>query len=876
MKSNDIREKFLSYFEDVGHQRVKSSALVPRNDPTLLFTNAGMVQFKDVFLGQEKLDFNRATSSQRCVRAGGKHNDLENVGYTARHHTFFEMLGNFSFGDYFKRDAIKFSWELITKEFELDPKRLLVTVYESDEEAYEIWKNVIKLPDTKIIRIGDKKGGQKYQSDNFWQMGDTGPCGPCSEIFWDHGSNVSGGPPGSLDEDGDRFIEIWNLVFMQFNRDAGGELKKLPKPSVDTGMGLERMAAVLQGVHSNYEIDMFRALITAASQVTLSEDLKSNSLKVIADHIRACSFLIVDGILPSNEGRGYVLRRIIRRAIRHGYKLGQKLPFFHKLVPHLILEMGDAYPELSTKADDISAILYQEEIRFAQTLDNGMELLERAIKAEHKVLNGDTIFKLYDTFGFPVDLTADVAREKNMELDLDGFESAMSKQRKRARASSKFQKDGIVSYSGDETEFCGYDRLVSEATVMAIYKNSADTGFLGAGETGVVVLNRTPFYAEAGGQVGDRGKLIVKKKSSRFEVTDTQLIQGGVVGHHVVTKEGNITVGDIVEAEVDIKLRHEAACNHSATHLMHAALQKTLGTHVQQKGSLVDEFKTRFDFSNNKPLTHENVKTIENLVNEQIRLNKEIVSNVMSHDLAVKEGAVALFGEKYGKTVRVIDIGNFSKELCGGTHVEKCGDIGFFKIIDETGVASGVRRIEAITGQRAVDRAQSDSRALENIKFTLKSGGEGLQEKIEQLLNTVKDLEKENYRLQGKLLFRHSEELLKKTVIIKNIKLISSIVENVDIGALRQITDQIKTKLGTGIIVLATVKKNNVLLVAGVTDDLTKQYKAGELVGYVAKLVDGKGGGRPAMAQGGGINVEKLPMALDSIKKWINNGSKND
>ncbi len=870
MKSKDIRETFLEFFETNGHKRVKSSPLVPGNDPTLLFTNAGMVQFKDVFLGHDKLDFDRAVTSQRCVRAGGKHNDLENVGYTARHHTFFEMLGNFSFGDYFKAKAIKLSWELMTNEFGLDPKNLLVTVYENDQEAYDIWKKEIKLPSNKIIRIGDKLGGPRYQSDNFWQMGDTGPCGPCSEIFWDHGSSVKGGPPGSPDEDGDRFIEIWNLVFMQFNRDASGNLDKLPKPSVDTGMGLERVSAVLQEVHSNYEIDIFQNLIKAAGVAMRVADLEENSLKVIADHIRACSFLVTDGVMPSNEGRGYVLRRIIRRAIRHGYKLGVKDPFFYGLVRDVIDEMGDAYPELVASGETVSSVLYQEEIRFAQTLQNGMELLENAMFREDKVLDGETVFKLYDTYGFPVDLTADIAREKGIHLDFSGFEAAMDSQRRRARASSKFQQTGSLNYSGEPTEFHGYEQVATESTIVGIYKNFESVEFLESDEYGVVVLDRTPFYAESGGQVGDRGVLASKTTPLfSFVVEDTQLVQAGVFGHHGLLSEGRIKLGDAVNAKVNINLRYRAACNHSVTHLMHAALRKVLGENVQQKGSLVDEDRTRFDFSNNQPVSIPDLNKIESLVNEQVRLNISVTSNVMPFETAVKSGALALFGEKYTDTVRVIGISSFSRELCGGTHVSKTGEIGFFKIIDETGIASGVRRIEAVTGDRALLDMQNDRNQLRNVSATLKAGGEGVELKALQVLDKIKFLEKENNTLRSKLALSQGVDLLKNVELVQGIKVLVSKIENADINALRQTMDQVKVKLGSGIVVLASVKIDSVLLVAGVTEDLIQQYQAGQLVAFVAKQVGGKGGGRPTMAQGGGSKTGEVTKALASVKTWV-------
>ena len=686
MNSSEIRTRFLEYFERQGHAIVASSPLVPGNDPTLLFTNAGMVQFKDVFLGQDKRPYARATTSQRCVRAGGKHNDLENVGYTARHHTFFEMLGNFSFGDYFKRDAIRFAWELLTREYGLDPKRLWITVYETDNEAFDLWADDIKVPKERIARIGDKPGGQKFQSDNFWQMGDTGPCGPCTEIFYDHGPGIPGGPPGTADADGDRYIEIWNLVFMQFNRDESGTMHPLPKPSVDTGMGLERIAAVLQGVHSNYEIDLFQELIRAAAKVTGARDLVSSSLNVIADHIRACSFLIVDGVIPGNEGRGYVLRRIVRRAIRHGYKLGQNRPFFHKLVEDLARVMGDAYPELRDAQGRVTDVLRQEEERFAETLENGMKMLENALHREDRMLDGETVFQLYDTFGFPVDLTADIARERGVMIDHAGFEEAMQRQRERARAASKFNMHSGVEYSGHATEFHGYDTLRLDGKIVALYKEGSQVQSVDAGDDAVIVLDRTPFYAESGGQVGDQGE--ITSGNGSFTVTDTQKIQAEVFGHKGKVRAGRLSVGDAVTAQVNAAIRALAAYNHSATHLMHAALRKVLGSHVAQKGSLVDADRTRFDFSHNAPMTAEEIHTVENLVNREIRENHAVETRRMKYDDAIKAGAMALFGEKYGDEVRVLRMGNFSTELCGGTHVRRTGDIGFFKIVSESGVAS--------------------------------------------------------------------------------------------------------------------------------------------------------------------------------------------
>ena len=870
MKSSEIRNRFLQYFERQGHSIVSSSPLVPGNDPTLLFTNAGMVQFKDVFLGHDKRPYARATTSQRCVRAGGKHNDLENVGYTARHHTFFEMLGNFSFGDYFKRDAIRFAWELLTVELGLPANRLWVTVYQDDDEAYEIWANEIKVPRERIARIGDKPGGAKYQSDNFWQMGDTGPCGPCTEIFWDHGPGIPGGPPGSAEADGDRYIEIWNLVFMQFNRDESGTLHKLPKPSVDTGMGLERVAAVLQGVHSNYEIDLFLDLIGAAARVTGAKDLSSNSLKVIADHIRACSFLIVDGVIPGNEGRGYVLRRIIRRAIRHGYKLGQKQPFFHALVPDLARVMGEAYPELPASAQRVSDVLQQEEVRFAETLDNGMEMLESALHREDRMLDGETVFKLYDTFGFPVDLTADIARERGVQVDFAGFEAAMEMQRERARAASKFQMLSAVEYSGQATEFHGYDALKLPTRVVALFREGSAVERLESGERGIVVLDRTPFYAESGGQAGDRGVLVSSASPfATFRVEDTQKIQAEVFGHHGTMAKGELKVGDSVSAQVDIRLRQATMYNHSATHLMHAALRKVLGGHVQQKGSLVDEFKTRFDFSQPKPMTPEEIAEVERLVNEQIRNNVQVEARVLKYDDAIKSGAIALFGEKYGDEVRVLGMGDFSTELCGGTHVKRSGDIGFFKIVSESGVASGVRRVEAVTGQAALEHVQRRELKLGEIAAALKSSPEEVEHRLVQVLETVKNLEKELTRLKSKLATSQGADLADQAEALGEHKVLAASMEGADARTLREAMDKLKDRLKSAAIVLGTVDGDKVTLIAGVTSDLTGRIKAGELVNFVAQQVGGRGGGRADMAQAGGTEPARLPDALKSVRAWV-------
>jgi alanyl-tRNA synthetase len=870
MKSSEIRNRFLQYFQRQGHSIVSSSPLVPGNDPTLLFTNAGMVQFKDVFLGHDKRPYARATTSQRCVRAGGKHNDLENVGYTARHHTFFEMLGNFSFGDYFKRDAIRFAWELLTVEFGLPADRLWVTVYQDDDEAYEIWANGIKVPRERIARIGDKPGGAKYQSDNFWQMGDTGPCGPCTEIFWDHGPGIPGGPPGSAEADGDRYIEIWNLVFMQFNRDESGTLHKLPKPSVDTGMGLERIAAVLQGVHSNYEIDLFRDLIGAAARVTGARDRSSNSLKVIADHIRACSFLIVDGVIPGNEGRGYVLRRIIRRAIRHGYKLGQKQPFFHALVHDLARVMGEAYPELPASAQRVSEVLQQEEVRFAETLENGMEVLEGALHREDRMLDGETVFKLYDTFGFPVDLTADIARERGVQVDFAGFEAAMEKQRERARAASKFQMQSAVEYSGQATEFHGYDTLKLPARVVALYREGSAVERFETGERGIVVLDRTPFYAESGGQVGDRGVLVSSASPfATFRVEDTQKIQAEVFGHHGTMAKGELKVGDAVSAQVDLRLRQATMYNHSATHLMHAALRKVLGNHVQQKGSLVDEFKTRFDFSHPKPMTPQEIAEVERLVNEQIRNNVPVEARVLKYDDAIRAGAIALFGEKYGDEVRVLGMGDFSTELCGGTHVKRSGDIGFFKIVSESGVASGVRRVEAVTGQAALEHVQRRDLKLGEIAAALKSSPEEVEHRLVQVLESVKNLEKELTRLKSKLATSQGDDLADQAEALGDHKVLAASMDGADARTLREAMDKLKDRLKSAAIVLGAVEGDKVTLIAGVTSDLTGRIKAGELVNFVAQQVGGRGGGRADMAQAGGTEPARLPDALKSVRAWV-------
>jgi alanyl-tRNA synthetase len=867
MNSSEIRARFLEYFKRQGHMIVASSPLVPGNDPTLLFTNAGMVQFKDVFLGQDKRSYVRATTSQRCVRAGGKHNDLENVGYTARHHTFFEMLGNFSFGDYFKRDAIRFAWELLTKEYGLDPNLLWVTVYETDDEAYDIWANEIKVPKERIARIGDKPGGQKFQSDNFWQMGDAGPCGPCTEIFYDHGPGIPGGPPGTADADGDRYIEIWNLVFMQFNRDEAGTMHPLPKPSVDTGMGLERIAAVLQGVHSNYEIDLFQELIKAAAKVTGAKDHASSSLNVIADHIRACSFLITDGVIPGNEGRGYVLRRIIRRAIRHGYKLGQNQPFFHKLVADLARVMGDAYPELRAAQQRVTDVLRQEEERFAETLENGMKVLENALHREDRMLDGETVFQLYDTFGFPVDLTADIARERGIMIDHAGFEEAMQRQRERARAASKFTMQSGVAYSGRATEFHGYETLHLEGNIVALYKDGSQVESVGAGDDAVVVLDRTPFYAESGGQVGDQGE--ITSGNGSFTVVDTQKIQAEVFGHKGKVTAGRLSVGDAVTAQVSAENRALAAYNHSATHLMHAALRKVLGTHVAQKGSLVDANRTRFDFSHNAPTTAEQIREVEDLVNREIRENHAVEAKRMKYDDAIKNGAMALFGEKYGDEVRVLSMGDFSTELCGGTHVKRTGDIGFFKIVSESGVASGIRRIEAVTAEGALAWVQDQESRLNQAAQVLKAQPQELTQRLGQILENVKSLEKELSRLKSKLASSQGDDLADQAVAVGSARVLAAKLEGADAKTLREAMDKLKDKLKSAAIVLGAVEGDKVTLIAGVTADLTAKVKAGELVNFVAQQVGGKGGGRPDMAQAGGTDPSKLSGALDSVADWV-------
>ena len=906
MNSSEIRHKFLDYFSSKGHTVVASSPLVPGNDPTLLFTNSGMVQFKDCFLGHDKRPYVRATSSQRCVRAGGKHNDLENVGYTARHHTFFEMLGNFSFGDYFKHSAIKYAWELLTEVYGLPADRLWVTVYAEDEEAYGIWSNEIGVPAERIVRIGDNHG-TRYASDNFWQMADTGPCGPCSEIFYDHGPDVAGGPPGSADADGDRYIEIWNLVFMQYNRDESGVLHPLPKPSVDTGMGLERIAAVLQHVHSNYDIDLFQSLVCAAARETNTSDLTNNSLRVIADHIRACSFLIVDGVIPGNEGRGYVLRRIIRRAIRHGYKLGCRAAFFHKMVADLVREMGGAYPELSAAQSRVVDTLRIEEERFFETIEHGMRMLEVELNSiatknaasdaspgngkskakssppQQKILDGRVAFTLHDTYGFPLDLTQDVCREFGILVDEAGFDDAMARQREQARAAGKFKMAAGLEYDGGKTQFHGYERLVTQSKVVALYRDGVVTQELHASDLGIVVLDSTPFYAESGGQVGDVGALraVISGDVSLhpptkgdlakmfFVVQDTQKIQPDVFGHHGQVKAGSIRVGDAIEAEVDDSARARVIRNHSATHLMHRALRDVLGTHVQQKGSLVDQTKTRFDFSHNLPMTDAEISEVEGHVNRSIRANAEVIAQVMTYDDALKSDAMALFGEKYGDRVRVLSMGKFSTELCGGTHVRRTGDIGLFKIVMESGVAAGVRRVEAVTGEGALNWAQQLDARVREAAATLKVQPSELTQRITQMQDAMKALEKELAIFKSKFASSQGGDLVSQATEFNGVKILSVLLEGVDSGVLRDTLDALKDKLKSAVIVLAAVTEGKVALIAGVTADTTNKIKAGELVNMVAQQVGGKGGGRADMAQAGGTQPELLQAALASVSDWV-------
>jgi alanyl-tRNA synthetase len=870
MNSAEIREKFLKFFESKGHAIVRSSSLVPGNDPTLLFTNSGMVQFKDVFLGTEKRNYVRATSVQRCLRAGGKHNDLENVGYTARHHTFFEMLGNWSFGDYFKHDSLVWAWELLTKVYGLPADKLWATVYETDDEAYDIWHKVIGLPKERIVRIGDNKGAP-YASDNFWQMADTGPCGPCSEIFYDHGPDVWGGPPGSPEQDGDRYIEIWNNVFMQFDRQIDPKtgvatLTPLPKQCVDTGMGLERLAAVLQHVHSNYEIDLFQSLIKAAARETHVTALENNSLKVIADHIRACSFLVVDGVIPGNEGRGYVLRRIIRRALRHGHKLGQTKPFFYKLVKDLVLEMGAAYPELPEAAERVEQVLKQEEERFGETLEHGMKILEAALAKTPKKLDGETAFTLYDTFGFPLDLTADICREREVELDEAGFATAMERQKSTARAAGKFKMAAAVEYSGDKTRFVGYDALAHDAKVLALYVDGSAVQKIEAGQDAIVVLDTTPFYAESGGQVGDSG--ILEAASALFDVADTLKIQAEVFGHHGNLRSGSLAVGAKLSAKVDTAVRGRTIRNHSATHLMHKALREVLGSHVAQKGSLVDADKTRFDFSHNAPVSADEIRRIEEIVNREILANVATEARLMSFDDAVGAGAMALFGEKYGDEVRVLSIGS-SRELCGGTHVTRTGDIGLFKIVAEGGVAAGIRRIEAVTGEAGLALVQHLSNRVNEAAAALKAQPEELTQRIAQVQEHVKALEKELSSLKSKLAANQGDELLSHAVDVNGIKVLAATLDGADSATLRETMDKLKDKLKTAAIVLAAVKDGKVSLIAGVTADATAKVKAGELVNFVALQVGGKGGGRPDMAQAGGTDASGLAAALQGVAAWV-------
>ncbi|EFG1486387.1 alanine--tRNA ligase [Escherichia coli] len=865
----EIRQAFLDFFHSKGHQVVASSSLVPHNDPTLLFTNAGMNQFKDVFLGLDKRNYSRATTSQRCVRAGGKHNDLENVGYTARHHTFFEMLGNFSFGDYFKHDAIQFAWELLTSEkwFALPKERLWVTVYESDDEAYEIWEKEVGIPRERIIRIGDNKGAP-YASDNFWQMGDTGPCGPCTEIFYDHGDHIWGGPPGSPEEDGDRYIEIWNIVFMQFNRQADGTMEPLPKPSVDTGMGLERIAAVLQHVNSNYDIDLFRTLIQAVAKVTGATDLSNKSLRVIADHIRSCAFLIADGVMPSNENRGYVLRRIIRRAVRHGNMLGAKETFFYKLVGPLIDVMGSAGEDLKRQQAQVEQVLKTEEEQFARTLERGLALLDEELaKLSGDTLDGETAFRLYDTYGFPVDLTADVCRERNIKVDEAGFEAAMEEQRRRAREASGFGADYNAMIRVDSaSEFKGYDHLELNGKVTALFVDGKAVDAINAGQEAVVVLDQTPFYAESGGQVGDKGEL--KGANFSFAVEDTQKY-GQAIGHIGKLAAGSLKVGDAVQADVDEARRARIRLNHSATHLMHAALRQVLGTHVSQKGSLVNDKVLRFDFSHNEAMKPEEIRAVEDLVNAQIRRNLPIETNIMDLEAAKAKGAMALFGEKYDERVRVLSMGDFSTELCGGTHASRTGDIGLFRIISESGTAAGVRRIEAVTGEGAITTVHADSDRLSEVVHLLKGDSNNLADKVRSVLERTRQLEKELQQLKEQAAAQESANLSSKAIDVNGVKLLVSELSGVEPKMLRTMVDDLKNQLGSTIIVLATVAEGKVSLIAGVSKDVTDRVKAGELIGMVAQQVGGKGGGRPDMAQAGGTDAAALPAALASVKGWV-------
>ncbi|MDD5392182.1 MAG: alanine--tRNA ligase [Thiothrix sp.] len=866
MTSAELRQKFLDFFASKGHEIIASSSLIPGNDPTLLFTNAGMVQFKDVFLGMDQRPYHRATTSQRCVRAGGKHNDLENVGYTARHHTFFEMLGNFSFGDYFKQDAIKYAWEFLTETLKLPKGKLWVTVYAEDDEAYDIWAQQIGVPTDRITRIGDNKGA-RYASDNFWQMGDTGPCGPCTEIFYDHGEHIWGGPPGTPEEDGDRYIEIWNLVFMQYERTKDGTMNLLPKPSVDTGMGMERLAAVMQGVHSNYEIDLFQTLLKKGAELAKNADIDSPSLKVIADHIRSCSFLITDGVLPSNEGRGYVLRRIIRRAIRHGYKLGMEAPFFYKLVQPLVDEMGKAYPELAKAQPQVEQALEKEERRFAETLEHGMKVLEEAIgNMSGDTIDGETVFKLYDTYGFPVDLIGDIARERNLKLDEAGFESAMEAQRERARAAGKFGADygDKLDVSG-ATAFHGYELLAETSTVAALFRNGEAVGSLQAGDEGRVVLDHTPFYAESGGQVGDTG--VLRASNGVFRVTDTRK-QGTTFIHVGTLESGEMTAGSTVTAEVDADRRQAIILNHSATHLMHAALRQVLGEHVEQKGSQVTPERLRFDFSQPDPVTSAQIAEVEAIVNREIRANAATLAQVMAMEDAVKSGAMALFGEKYGDEVRVLKIG-FSTELCGGCHVNRTGDIGLFKVVSESGVAAGIRRIEAVTGANALAWLNDVAGRLDSVARLLKGNAADVTDKLDTLLQKNRALEKELEQLKGKMASQAGSNLADQAVEIGGVRVLAANLEGADPKSLRDTVDQLKNKLGKAVVILAAIADGKVSLVAGVTKDETANIKAGELLGFVAGQIGGKGGGRPDMAQGGGTDAAALPAALASVQAWV-------
>ncbi|MBU1357376.1 MAG: alanine--tRNA ligase [Gammaproteobacteria bacterium] len=861
----EIRKTFLDFFASKGHTVVPSSSLVPANDPTLMFTNSGMVQFKDVFLGTDKRPYVRAASVQACLRAGGKHNDLENVGYTARHHTFFEMLGNWSFGDYFKRESLSWAFELLTQVFKLPADKLWATVYQEDDEAYDIWTKVIGLPPERVVRIGDNKGG-RYMSDNFWMMADTGPCGPCSEIFYDHGPDIAGGPPGSPDEDGDRYIEIWNNVFMQFDMQPDGSVRPLPAPCVDTGMGLERLAAILQHVHSNYEIDLFDTLVKAAARETGEKDLQNKSLRVIADHIRATAFLVADGVIPSNEGRGYVQRRIVRRAIRHGYKLGQKKPFFHKLVPDLVAMMGEAYPKLQADEQRIVDTLKTEEERFFETLATGMEILDAALAGDVKVLPGDVAFKLHDTFGFPLDLSADVCRERGVEVDSEGFAAAMERQKAAGRAAGRFKMDRAVDYGGAGNTFTGYERLEEQAKVLALYFEGSPVEQLSEGQAGIVVLDRTPFYSESGGQVGDSG--VLAAEGVQFGVDDTQKIKADVFGHHGTQTQGTLKLGDSVTARVDTERRAATMRNHSVTHLMHKALREVLGEHVQQKGSLVDADKTRFDFAHNGPLTPAQILEIERRVNAEILANAATQARVMDMESAQKTGAMMLFGEKYGESVRVLDIGS-SRELCGGTHVARTGDIGLFKIVGESGVAAGVRRVEAVTGSNALAYLQELEATVHSVAATLKSPAAEVQPRLAQLLDQVRSLEREIGSLKGRLASSRGDELVGQAIDVNGIKVLAATLEGGDAKSLRDTMDKLKDKLKSAAIVLAAVDGSKVQIAAGVTADVTARLKAGELVNFVAQQVGGKGGGKADMAMAGGTDAAGLPAALQSVRGWV-------